>query len=312
MFIVFEHTSNAPKRGLSVPNYEITIIESIYGILPEDDLDQEAVEEPEYSDSECSDDEEDEEVPLHTAQTFYDTYVARTREQVLSEEEAPQRSKRWLDARKYSLTASAFGAAVGSNPYMTSDELLHEKLWSTFKGNAATQYGSEHEVDAQASFEQFVHEFEPNARLESRNLMKSEVCPWLAVSPDNLLHREDGSIDLVEYKCPAYLRDTEHHPYRKYPHNVPPYYMDQMQGIMGYLNTYLNYDIQQAWFVVWQDKRTFVIKIPYNDDYFHETLFPQLKLWYFQKYLPALIHKHNGDIQQGETKPVPILDLSAL
>jgi hypothetical protein len=86
--------------------------------------------------------------------------------------------------------------------------------------------------------------------------------------------------------------------------------MDQMQGIMGYLNTFMDFKIQQAWFVVWQEKRTFVTRIPYNREYFKDTLFPQLKVWYFKHYLPAMIHKYNGDIQQGEIKPVPILNLS--
>ena len=52
---------------------------------------------------------------------FYDKYVARTIEQCQVELKAPQRSELWLEARKFCITASQFGAAIGESQYQNPD-----------------------------------------------------------------------------------------------------------------------------------------------------------------------------------------------
>lgn len=236
---------------------------------------------------------------------FYDRFVKKTAEQLKQEQEAEQRSKEWLQAREVCLTASNFGTAAGRNPYSTPENLVREKLWNTFTGNAATEYGSLHEDDARISFETWFKQFEPESTLISKNLLRSIDCPWLGVSPDNILVHEDGTLDLVEYKCPAFRKYTIEHPYNKYKYNVPEYYYDQMQGIMGYLNNdlkILGSKLTCAWFVVWQPKQTFITKIPFDQNYWTTSLYPKLHDWYFGLYLPALTHKYNGELDHGEIK----------
>ena len=260
---------------------------------------------------ETDSEDEDETIHVLNPSQFYNEYVKLDQEQCDLQANAPQRSELWLESRKYCITASSFGTVVGNNPYQTPEQFLKEKIWGTFKGNEATKYGTAHEPDAELSFLEFVRNSESSAYLESKGLLKSIECPWIGVSPDGILHRQDGSIDLVEYKCPAFKRDTYEHPYKKYKYNVPTYYMDQIQGIMGYLNKYQiesNF-IRQAWFIVWQEKRTFVTKIPFDQQYFDDSLFPKLHDFYFQKMLPALTHFHNGDLDENEVLPHKSIEL---
>jgi putative phage-type endonuclease len=173
---------------------------------------------------------------------FYAQFVARTPEQCEEELKAPQKSEQWLQARKYSITASQFGSAVGTSPYQSPDALVIDKLWNTFTGNAATQWGNEHEHHAKETFCQwFSQHINVPFRFIEENLMKFSDEPWMAVSPDGIVQYEmDGQLceDLVEFKCPAYYRNAVNHPYAKYTKQTPPHYMSQMQGIMGYLNAH--------------------------------------------------------------------------
>ena len=233
---------------------------------------------------------------------FYDEFVNRNTEQCLEELKAPQKSQEWLEARKYCITASQFGAAIGESPYQTSDALVVEKVWFTFKGNAACDWGNEHEIHAKESFVEYLSTLKKNFKFKEENLIKFMETPWMGVSPDGLVEYDNGDIELVEFKCPAYLRNTKDHPYAKHPKNTPPQYYAQIQGIMGYLNMH-GYKIKKCWFVVWQPHQTWITEHAFNKEYYDTKLFPGVKNWYFQKFLPALTHKHNGLIDFGQIHP---------
>lgn len=298
---------------------------------PEDNVDdaEEGPDEPEGP--------EDEVIDIWTATSFYNAFVKIDKASRDKEAQAAQRSPEWLQARKYCLTASSFGAAAGHNAYQSPQALLVDKLWGTFKGNAATAYGSFHEADAEARFMKWATKSDPSTSLTTTGLLKCLEKPWLGVSPDGLLWRQlleahepinlvwrgtgaNRTLELIEYKCPAYKKYTEDHPYSKYKHNVPDYYYDQVQGIMGLLNDHLDDDfgcpelagrpkITAAWFVVWQPNQTFITRCPFDADYWTKDLLPALSNWWFGQYLPALVHKENGLLTFGETKPTSVLEL---
>jgi putative phage-type endonuclease len=237
---------------------------------------------------------------------FYSTYVDRTIAQCQEELKAPQRSQEWLDARRFCITASQFGSAAGVSPYQSRETLLVDKLWNTFKGNAATDWGTFHECHAKETFCAWLKDFmgEKHFVFREENLMKFSAEPWMAVSPDGLVEYEDG-IDLVEFKCPAFLRNTADHPYSKWPNNVPPQYLAQIQGIMGYLNTNLKESsqrIKRCWFVVWQPHQTWITLISYDQEYY-SSMHATIKDWYFKELLPAFTHQANGVLNFGDTKP---------
>jgi putative phage-type endonuclease len=274
-------------------NYEIVCRRNSRRVVREIDVPPQETVVPDDSD------DEEEQVTL-TVKEFYDRFVSVTPEKLALQLSAPQRSPEWLAARKYCITASVFGSANGTNAYCTPDQLVKQKLWDTFKGNYATAYGTAHEDDARFEFESFAKEQFPGCSFEYPNVLKFVECPWIAVSPDGLLRQADGSYELVEFKCP--LKQTDAHPYLRYDKCIPPYYMDQIQGIMGHLNDF-GYTIRTAWFVVWQDHQTWIMKVPFNEHYWDNILYPALHTWYFSKYLPAAVHQHNGVLNPGEIVP---------
>ena len=285
------------------------------------------------------------------AEAFYARFVARSPEQAAAELEAPQRSDAWLAARKHAITASNFGAAAGHNKYCSPAECALDKLWGTFKGNEYTIYGTFHEPDARRTFEALLDgELKPTLEamyaaatgggyykshvLFETGLLKAHQQPWMAVSPDGLL-RLQGSRGyvwlLAEYKCPARLRDSESHPYAKSLYNVPEYYMDQIQGIMGLLNKWpdllalgaasagVDHDAAlaakgtvapvAAFFVVWQPKQIHVTRVPYDKAYYTETLEPALEDFFFKRYLPLAVLKHNGALVEGTDTAAPVIEV---
>ena len=244
---------------------------------------------------------------------YYINFVCKTEEECTREALSPQKSAGWLAGRKNCITASQFGAAAGLNPYQTPEQLLKEKLWCQFQGNAATEWGNRHEDHARECFKRWFFDEHPGAQFEEVNMLKFSEEPWIAVSPDGLVHyvNEEGKkcTDLIEYKCPAYLRNTEKHPYAKHPANTPPYYMAQMQGIMGLINKHhKSLKIERCWFVVWQPRQTWICYHNFDNAYFLD-LYEKLKEWYFGKYLVALTHKYNGCLEENETFPRSVIVL---
>ena len=265
-----------------------------------------------------------------TPQQFYDRFVCATSEQCLAERGAPQGSAAWLQARSMPITASQFGSAIGECPYEDSQptNVVHDKLWNTFRGNEATRWGSAHEDHAQEAFEAWFPVWlrqkftdagktpeETAAALASvryfhDNLMRFASEPWIGVSPDGFVEwlDTDGALKLAlcEWKCAFTARgsETREHPYKKwkdarFADNVPSYYGCQVLGVSGYLNSHLGEPgaipraITLVFFGVWSPLRFYVTMMEHSQALYTAWLHPALKKFYFGKLLPALAHKHN-------------------
>lgn len=221
-----------------------------------------------------------------------------TQEQADAIGHIPQGSQAWLDARKNRITASNFGAAVGMNKYKSPKGLLKDLLWNTFKGNAATRWGSEHEDIARDAYVARVRadiaagESEyTSIRVEETGLHVNPDRAWMGSSPDGVVHvtRRDGSAHkfLLEIKCP----------FRKqfYDPPVPTYYNCQIQGVMA------NMDLPYCDFVVWTPSGMQVTRVDFDACFWETTLLPGLHRFYHTMYLPMAVAKHNGDLEPGET-----------
>jgi putative phage-type endonuclease len=236
---------------------------------------------------------------LLSLRQYYYSFIHRSPEECVKEGEWEQRSEEWKNARKFSLTASDFGAAAGTNPFESKETLLHKKLYETFQGNAATQWGTAMEPMAAEAFLQYAQRRwgrEGEAvKLHHPNLIKFSKASWLAVSPDGVLEYTDSKgikhYDLVEFKCPT-KAPTGKHPYAKYKGNIPSYYASQMLGIWGYCNSNGGILIdkkpvllERVWFVVWQPTDLWVSPFePSMDEW--KDLHISLRKWYFELFLP--------------------------
>lgn len=255
--------------------------------------------------------------PLKNDQTlrqYYMQYIDKSTSECMREGFYAQRSKEWKLARQFCLTASDFGAAIGTNPYESQESLVHKKIHIPFQGNKATAWGSAMEPRAAEAFLTFAkHSISKTGKaiLHHPNLVKFSAIPWLAVSPDGILEYEDDSgihYDLVEFKCPTQAPKGVH-PYKRYEQCIPPYYMTQMIGIKGYCNInggiplkkndeWTLVPIQKIWFVVWQPSDLWVTEV--QETVLFTDVFLKLRKWYFELFLPRLYEKLRQDDSRCE------------
>jgi len=106
---------------------------------------------------------------------------------------------------------------------------------------------------------------------------------------------EDGVVQgCGEIKCPAakvkifYSEKPEHAKY-----GFPVFYYDQIQGAMA-INSWPWCDV-----VIFTPARTQVTRFYRNEDYWAKTLFPQLKSFYFDMFLPTLEKRLSGLLDHG-------------
>lgn len=213
----------------------------------------------------------------------------------------PQGTHEWLNARKYRITASNFGAAIGMNKYNTPRGLLKDLLWNTFRGNAATKWGSDHEDVARDAYVKYMQDaisagtsVYTSLRVEETGLHVNSSRPWLGSSPDGVVHvttRDGGSHRfLLEIKCP-YSR-------RFYNPPVPPHYKCQIQGMMANMN------LPYCDFVVWIPGSMQITRVQFDAPFWETTLLPGLHKFYHEMYLPRVVAKMNGELEEGEIDTV--------
>jgi len=229
-----------------------------------------------------------------TPSEFYNNFVQCSEEECQRISSYPQRSKEWINSRKFCITASDFGTVNGENPYESVNVLLRKKVFESFKGNEFTEYGKVNENNARDCFLDWYKYVDANGNFREVNLIKYADTPWMAVSPDGLIDTMDNQVDLVEFKCPARIKDSDEHPYAKYPLNTPSYYYSQIQGIAGYLIDH-GIKIRHIWFVVWQPKRTFITMHKFDENYYR-SMFTKLRSFYFDQLLILLTKKYNNEV----------------
>lgn len=177
-----------------------------------------------------------------------------------------QGTEEWLNARKNRLTGSNFGAAVGHNKWKSPAALAHDMLYGTFKGNDATRWGNDHEdlacqeycLARRSQLERENAESEVKFAVTHSGLNPHPTMNWLAVSPDGHV-KENGVDGLLEIKCP--------YSQRIYP-EIPPYYMDQIQGGMGVL------ELPWADFCVWTPHSMQIQRVHFDRRYWEDRLKP--------------------------------------
>jgi putative phage-type endonuclease len=138
-----------------------------------------------------------------------------------------------LDPRREGrLTASNFGAAIGLNPYRSKQKLYRDLkgLEPKFEGNAMTEWGNTHEMDAVNAYEADQGAIVTKCG-DEQEFVIDPVRDWMGCTPDGF--NTDGIV--VEVKCP----------YATMYADIPRYYMAQIQGQMHITG------LKQCDFVAW-------------------------------------------------------------
>ena len=114
-----------------------------------------------------------------------------------------QRSKAWVKARRHTIGASEIAALTGSSPWDTPASLLCKKLHPPdFSNNVACAWGKLFEPFAREYIE-WNHNTQVFGNTISLNLAEDHpLYGKVTCSPDGYFEALDGSIVLMEIKCP--------------------------------------------------------------------------------------------------------------
>ena len=133
-----------------------------------------------------------------------------------------QRSAAWVKARQHTIGASEISALTGASPFETPTSLIHKKLHPPdMSKNIACAWGKLFEPFARAYLE-WEHNTHVFGNTISLNLAKDHPLYGKVIcSPDGYFQALDGSIVLLEFKCPFTRKIAVH--------KTPAYYRDQIQ-----------------------------------------------------------------------------------
>lgn len=126
------------------------------------------------------------------------------------------------------VTASRVGAILGLSPFASPDDVLREMVREyhgaemEFVGNVATAWGKENEPKAVAECE-----FRWGVIFDDTgdNQKFHTYSDWLGATPDGLLRKGGGTLELLEVKCPYGKRFSDEFK----PLGEQPHYYAQMQ-----------------------------------------------------------------------------------
>lgn len=124
---------------------------------------------------------------------------------------------------------------------------------------------------------------------------------YIGCSPDGLVE-ECGDEGCLEIKCPSSKRDFYVNDPRYASTGIPPYYYDQIQGLMHFSN--------RKWcdFVVYVvvpdscERKMWIRRYFYEKQYCESVLFPKIKDFYFKRYVPLRIAQCKGLLPHGSVK----------
>lgn len=228
--------------------------------------------------------------------------------------ELNQRDPKWMELRSKRLTASLFGAIIGTDQkWKNRARLLRQLIWKDlFKGSIATEHGVSNEdngVDTYECYQRSSLHLQNNSDLSEQknfNVLRpgffiSRLYPWLGASPDFIAFYKSEKLNkdfywLGEVKCP-FPRPGSKGCATLYP-KIPPQYYDQIQGSMALMQ------LPYCDFVVWTRDQTAIERYYFDRYYVEKQLFPGLQQFYIFEFLHRCLLKEKGILKQGQIDPV--------
>ena len=143
--------------------------------------------------------------------SFYKTKVVITEDKVKEIEKSTQNQandEQWMFERRLRITASKAGSIAKMRNSTKRSKKVQELLYSKFRGNEATRYGSTMEegtIQHYVTYQQ--RNGHPGLKVKKCGLFVSIDNMWLAASPDGLVHDPQYGEGLLEMKNPHSARD---------------------------------------------------------------------------------------------------------
>ena len=116
---------------------------------------------------------------------------------------------KWLAERRCRITASNAGSIAKMRPTTKVSSTVKQLLYTKFTGNTATRWGILQEGSTNEQYLKSKQKASPDISTTSTGLVISIDHPWLAASPDGLVHdpTEDPPYGVVEFKNPYSMRN---------------------------------------------------------------------------------------------------------
>ena len=166
---------------------------------------------------------------------IYSNVMSKRTKSVLGLKRIAPLSKEWMVARGKLLTASRMAACLGENPYCSQRKLFLQMTNQSarFTGNDATRWGQKYEAEAAAVYSRVsgLELVEEEIGLIVSDYTKGDERKRYGATPDFMTK---GGI-MVEIKCPFR---------RKIQHEIPEYYMAQVQFQMIVTGTTMAHFVQ--------------------------------------------------------------------
>ena len=148
------------------------------------------------------------------ADSFYKTKVAITTEKGQEIERHTRNQAdngQWMMERRLRLTASRVGGIAKMRETTKKGNKVKDLLYSNFRGNKATQYGSAKEDETILQYITYQRRNgHPDLKVDRCGLFVSLTNPWLAASPDGSVNDpsdSNHSLGLVEIKNPFSVKE---------------------------------------------------------------------------------------------------------
>ncbi len=268
------------------------------------------------NDEDVTPDETSDDIPLeHLEQLkngFYQTKVRVTPENAQEIERKTinqAENEDWINERRKRITASNVGAIAKMRASTQRSKKVKQLLYNSFKGNAATHYGISNEDDTREKYITYMKQHgHSNLSVEKCGLFVSTENPWLAGTPDGLVHDPDSTqpLGLLEIKNPYSVREMM----ISEAVEKPSFYLEKKEDNIYKLKPRHNYYYQvqcqlycanRLWcdFVINTEKDMHVERI-HRDPSWGNSNIDKLKIFYFSSLLPELAcpRHHTGGIRE--------------
>ncbi len=138
---------------------------------------------------------------------FYNTKVVVSAEEVDNIKESTieqAENQLWIIERRKRITASNVGSIAKMRATTKRSGKVKQLLYSSFRGNAATRYGTDRETVTRQKYVTHMKECgHPNMTVRECGMFISAENPWLAASPDGIVDNcDDGFSGLLKIKNP--------------------------------------------------------------------------------------------------------------